>query len=134
MLNEIHERAEGLVQPDTMLASQFFDRIRRRSDLTGEKRLMCAVIEDAVDVYRKYAGVRDPAHEKLFRDAEEWIETRDRTWLFSFETICDVLGLEPDALRRGLRAIKRRARGEDEPVVALAAAVDVTEHRRASNE
>jgi hypothetical protein len=134
MLNEIHERAEGLVQPDTMLPSQFFDRVRRRSDLTGEQRLMCAIIEDAVEMYRKNAGVRDPLHEKLFLDAEEWIETHDSTWIFSFETICDVLGLEPDALRRGLRAIKRRARGEDAVVSMPDVAGNEAGHRRASNE
>jgi len=30
------------------------------------------------------------------------IEDADRTWLFSFRIICDVLGLDPDYLRRVL--------------------------------
>src|SRR5438067_430333 len=54
------DRLAGLFQPDTLLPSQFFDRVRRRSEHDGERRLMIAVLEDAIDVYRKQAG-RCPA-------------------------------------------------------------------------
>src|SRR5205823_1094876 len=53
------DRLAGLFQPDTLLPSQFFDRVRRRSEHDGERRLMIAVLEDAVDVYRKQAGAQD---------------------------------------------------------------------------
>src|SRR6185295_8987659 len=88
------ERMGEIFQPDTLLPSQFFDRVRRRTEHEGERRLMIAVLEDAVDVYRKQAGSRDPRGEQLFADAEQWIEDSDRTWLFSFQNICDVLGLD----------------------------------------
>ena len=103
------ERLAGLFQPDTLLPSQFFDRIRRRSEHDGERRLMIAVLEDAVDVYRKQMGAREARGQQLFCEAEQWIEDPDRTWLFSFQNICDVLGLDPDYLRRGLHAWKERA-------------------------
>ena len=54
----IEERLAGLVQPDTLLPSQYFDRIRRRGQYDGERRLMIAILEDAVDVYRKQADDR----------------------------------------------------------------------------
>jgi len=104
----IEERLAGLFTPDTLLPSQFFDRARRRSEHDGERRLMIAVLEDAVDVYRKQAGARDPRGQELFRDAEEWIEDPDRTWLFSFQNICDVLDIDAEYLRRGLHAWKER--------------------------
>jgi hypothetical protein len=104
----VDERFGGLFQPDTLLPSQFFDRVRRRSEHDGERRLMIAVLEDAVDVYRKQAGARDPRGEQLFDEAEAWIEDRDRTWLFSFQNICDVLDIDADYLRRGLHAWKDR--------------------------
>ncbi len=103
------DRLAGLFQPDTLLPSQFFDRVRRRSEHDGERRLMIAVLEDAVDVYRKQAGAQDARGQQLFHEAEEWIEDPDRTWLFSFQNICDVLGLDPDYLRRGLHLWKERA-------------------------
>ena len=107
----LEERLAGLFQPDTLLPSQFFDRVRRRTEHDGERRLMIAVLEDAVDVYRKQVGNRDPRGQQLFREAEEWIEDADRTWLFSFQNICDVLDIDADYLRRGLHAVKARALG-----------------------
>ena len=116
----LEERLAGLFQPDTLLPSQFFDRTRRRSEHDGERRLMIAVLEDAVDVYRKQAGSRDPRGQALFQDAEQWIEDADRTWLFSFQNICDVLDIDSEYLRRGLHAWKEHARsGRREAVVEV---------------
>ena len=105
----VDERFGVIFQPDTLLPSQFFDRVRRRTEHDGERRLMIAVLEDAVDVFRKQAGARDPRGEQLFQEAETWIEDPDRTWLFSFQNICDVLDIDADYLRRGLRLWKQRA-------------------------
>jgi hypothetical protein len=105
----LEERLAGLFQPDTLLPSQYFDRIRRRARYDGERRLMIAILEDAIDVYRKQAGARDARGQQLFREAEEWVEDRDRSWLFSFENICDVLDLDAECLRGGLHAWKERA-------------------------
>jgi hypothetical protein len=128
------ERLAGLFQPDTLLPSQFFDRVRRRTEHDGERRLMIAVLEDAVDVYRKQAGARDPRGEQLFREAEEWIEDPDRTWLFSFRNICDVLDIDADYLRRGLHGWKERAsEARRDPVVTLRAG-DEDELRKASGD
>src|ERR1044072_7449403 len=68
------ERLGGLFQPDTLLPSPFFYCMRRRIEHDGERRLMIAVLEDAVDVYRKQAGSKDPRGQQLFQEAEAWIE------------------------------------------------------------
>jgi hypothetical protein len=105
-------KAQELFQPDTLMPSQYFDRIRRRASLDGERRLMVAILEDAVDVYRKQAGSRDRKRRQLFVDAEWWIESSDTTWIFSFENICDMLEIDASYLRNGLRVWKRRAGGD----------------------
>ncbi len=117
------ERVGQLFVPDSMLPSQYFDRVARRTEYDGERRLMVAVLEDAVDVYRKLAGATDARRQQLFADAEAWIESTDRNWIFSYQNICDVLGIEAEYLRRGLRTIKERAvaRGQ---VVSLVPAAD----------
>src|SRR5213593_4821640 len=119
------ERAGELFQPDTLLPSQFFDRTRR---------LMIAVLEDAVDVYRKQAGSKDARGEQLFQEAEEWIEDTDRAWLFSFQNICDVLDLDADYLRRGLRAWKARAKAGRRGQVVSFPSDDQEELRKASGD
>src|SRR6185503_17127865 len=131
---DIHEKAVGIFVPDTLLATQYFDRIRRRRDLTGEQRLMCAIIEDAVEAYLKHSAASHPHHREIFAEAEQWIETEDRTWLYSFDTICDYRGLDSPYRRRGLRAAKLRVRGESAPPVAVAGEPATTDDRHAVNE
>jgi hypothetical protein len=131
--HDIDERAAGVFAPDTLLATQYFGRIRRRKDLTGEQRLMFAVIEQAVEEYMKHAAATDRHHRELFVEAEAWIESQDRSRLYAFDTICEYLGLEGDHVRQGLRRWKLRARGEED----LGASIEVVrppDDRRASNE
>jgi hypothetical protein len=107
----LYERVPGGFEPDTLLPSQYFDRVRGRAGRGGEWALMVAIVEDAVNMYLKHAAAKAPHNARLFEDAEQWIEERDSTWIFSFESICDMLGLDADHLRRGLRAAKAGARG-----------------------
>ena len=122
-VRDLEERAAAIFEPDTLLPSQFFDQLRRGGEHSGEQRLMITILEDAVNVYLKHADARGPYEQRLFAEAEEWIEDRDGSWIFSFESVCDFLSLEADYLRRGLRARKQRARLEKESperVVSLA--------------
>jgi hypothetical protein len=45
----------------------------------------------------------------LFKEAETWLFERERDWLFSFETVCAVLGLSPGKIRSELIAWKLNA-------------------------
>ncbi|HEY2387256.1 MAG TPA: hypothetical protein VGK30_09865 [Candidatus Binatia bacterium] len=69
---------------------------------------MLAVLEDAVDSYRKYALARDPREQACFLEAREWFLSEDRSWLFAFENVCDVLDMNPDYLRSGLDKWRRQ--------------------------
>jgi len=88
----------------------------------GEEELMLAVLEDAIECFQLYILAKDKKGKELFRDAEEWILEKDRDWFFSFENICDVLGLNPNFLRRGLMCWKEaKLKGRPEAkVYALA--------------
>jgi len=68
----------------------------------GERRLMLAVLEDAVDCYRTGRWARDPATRLLFAETREWVESTDCRALFSFESICDFLDIDADYVRRRL--------------------------------
>lgn len=74
-------------------------------DRQPEKRLMLAVLLDAVECYQKHA--RDETH-NLFRDIEEWIIADDRQWLFSFVNICEAVDIDPKYLRNGLSQWKEQ--------------------------
>ena len=128
----IEDRLADLFQPDMLLPSQFFDRMRRRSEFDGERRLMIAILEDAVDVYCKQIGAKDARGQQLFREAAEWLEATDRTWIFSFENVCDVLDLDAEYLRRGLHAWNQRELGDPHGAVVTLRPGHGEELRKAS--
>ncbi len=68
---------------------------------------MLAVLEDAVDSYRKHATACDPREQACFLEAKEWFSSSDRSWLFAFENICDVLEMNAEYLRSGLDRWRR---------------------------
>jgi hypothetical protein len=96
------DRQTGLVEPDTMLPTQFFGALRRKIHMDGEHRLMVAILEDAVNCFQKQLFATDPKARQLFLDAEEWITATDQSWFFSFAHVCETLDLDPDYVREGL--------------------------------
>jgi hypothetical protein len=68
----------------------------------GEKRLMLAVLEEAVQCFQEYVLATRPREKRLFQEAEEWILEKGSDYIFSFENICETLQLHPDHVRQGL--------------------------------
>jgi len=68
----------------------------------AERDLMLAVLEDGIDCFQGYFFKPSRTNQKLFLEAEEWISSNDDD-VFSFNNVCETLGLDPDALRTGLR-------------------------------
>lgn len=69
--------------------------------LEGEKRLMIAVLERAVDDYRTYANIPTGRGRWLLREVAAWFES-SATGPFNFEGICQATGLDPDFIRKRL--------------------------------
>jgi len=88
---------------DTSMVQQYLDTFRRSEHLEPEKSLLAAILEDAVQEYRKYSRAHDADGKKRFREAEEWIMRGGNDWIFSFDNVCELLGLDPEYVRRGLR-------------------------------
>jgi|SRR5262249_32843464 len=105
----LEERVASLFQPDTLLPAQYLENYRRKSYMEPETRLMLAVLEDAVACYQKYVLAHDERGAELFQDAEAWVMQEDHTWLFSFDNICESLGINPAYMRDGLVRWKRVA-------------------------
>lgn len=108
----LEERVASLFQPDTLLPAQYLDTFRRKAPLEPENRLMLAVLEDAIACFQKYLFSRDAKGRAMFREAEEWIMEEGSDWLFCFENICEVLGMDPRYVRQGLVRWKERKLAE----------------------
>jgi hypothetical protein len=104
----LDERLPGLFEPDTLLPIQYFEAMRKKHLLEGEKRLILSVLEDAVECFMKCIDSPTSKGQRLFRDADEWINLEDKHWVFSFDNVCDMLDINSDYMRRGLRQWKER--------------------------
>ena len=100
--SESEERGGPLLEPNTILPIQFFST-RGACRWTGEQRLMAAILEDAIAVYSKSSAPKGSKARQILRETERWLRSKDRTWTFSFLRVCEMLSLDPVAIRRALR-------------------------------
>ena len=127
-----HDRLATLFEPDVLLPAQFFAAFRRAGGLERERLLMLAVLEDAIDCYQKFAHSRDPRGLQMFEESREWVSSTDRSWLFSFENICDTLEINAEYVRRGLREWRERNQNGRRPRLFVTAEAEAEFIRRAS--
>ena len=97
-----------ILEPDVFLPSQFYGNGGLARELDGEKRLMIAILKDAVECLEKFRGSRSSTGKISYQSAIDWVEDSDRDWLYSFANICDLLGFDADYLREQL--LKRENR------------------------
>jgi hypothetical protein len=96
-----------------MLPTQY---LRRRGSSMDEphKRLMAAVLQTVVDdcrgsSYRRARGYDKTVGRLSVQKASAYMASTDRAWPYSFENLCDALGLSAGSLRRELRAPREPA-------------------------
>ena len=90
--------APGL-EPETVLPEQFF---RRSAGASSERRLMLAVLEEALLDLRRSANRRTLRMRRLADEVEGWFAANDDGWPCSFLRICHALGLDAAAVRARL--------------------------------
>jgi hypothetical protein len=92
----------SLFVPDIITPEQFYEGHRDESSIRPVKRLMLAVLEDALRSFQNNATAVAGPRRRLFDEAEEWLCGGAGEGPFSFETVCETLGIEPEFLRKGL--------------------------------
>jgi hypothetical protein len=102
------EKLASLFQPDTLLSAQYFDNLRRKTLFEPEKRLMLALLEDAIGCFQDNLSAQAVGKKKLFDEAEQWIVEKDGDWIFSFDHVCETLGFTPEYVRQGLLRWKEK--------------------------
>lgn len=71
---------------------------------------MAAILQDAVECYRRTCNSRLPKERLLHRETEQWIFSDDRSWYLSFANVCDILGMDAERVRRTLLDCKSSQR------------------------
>jgi hypothetical protein len=97
-------RAAGYDRPSdaSALPEKFFNSRIRLTTVCPETALIYAVLEDAFLCFHKQFEKKGRFNRQA-RQAEQWFFSDDFDGLFSFSSICRVLGLEPEYIKRKLR-------------------------------
>ena len=90
------------LQSDTLLPAQYLETMRGKNQLEPEKMLMLAVLEDGVICFQKYISTRDEKEKRLLSEVEQWILEENGNWIFSFDNICETIGVNSQYIREGL--------------------------------
>jgi hypothetical protein len=91
-----------VILPDQLLS-------RRHGEQQSLRRLMIALLEEAIGTYQKNLFAGNRAGRELFREAESWLMTEGETSGLRFDDVCGVVDIDPDYVRRALRAWRTRA-------------------------
>jgi len=97
------DTAQELLCYVSVLLEQVCDPLVRLANRQPEAELMRAVLEDALLCFHKGLVRQGRRVQRLAREAKEWLFSDDVCWPFSFVSICMVLGLDPEYIRRGLK-------------------------------
>jgi hypothetical protein len=100
------DRSPPLWAPEVLIPSQFFQPTTDSARMwTGERRLLFAVLHNAVESLFRYQHDYSLHGRRLFKEAHDWFWSTHAWGLCSFETICPYLHLDVDYIRRGLRRL-----------------------------
>jgi hypothetical protein len=100
--SHVFDPIASILEPDTLSLQQYLDSWRGAGHLQPERRLMFAVLQDAVECFQKYRFARGNKASRLFKDATAWFFEDDYERPFSFINICESFGIDPGYLRKGL--------------------------------
>ena len=98
--------------PELILPVQYAPPRGADGRCAGERRLMLAVLEDAVVTLKTHLRGPSVHSRRIVAEIENWLASGSRAHTFAFASICDVLGFDVPAVRQ---AVKEWTRGECAP-------------------
>jgi len=89
--------------PEIILPVQFAIPREGEGRCSGERRLMLAVLEDAVVTLKTHLRGPSVHSRRIVAEIENWLASGSRSHTFAFATICDVLGFDVLAVRQAIK-------------------------------
>jgi hypothetical protein len=102
-MNPDHDKILETLIDDPVMRFEYY-AMRTHNVLDGERALMFAVLVDALDTYVKTSNAKGHRKRAEFNEVDSWILSRTTSSPFAFESICDSLGFDPDAIRFSLKS------------------------------
>lgn len=95
-------------QPDVLCTHEYLHVYQCKPSNTPERRLMAAVLRDAIDCYIRDCFAVNRHRKRSYREAEEWFFSGDDHGVFSLYNVCGILNLDPGYIRRMLVRYKEQ--------------------------
>jgi len=98
-----HDDMPNIFSAVGILPVQYGESRRRKLPAEGERKLLFAVLEDAIRCYLRHRD-NDEAwrNNEEFIEAAEWLSCDDECGPFAFVSVCEALGIDADGLRSGI--------------------------------
>jgi hypothetical protein len=96
------EEAKLFRQPDVLCVDEYLHVYQGRPVETPERRLVAAILRDAIDCYLRDCFTKNRHKKRSFREAEEWFFHSEDYGVFSLENVCGILNIDPGYIRRSL--------------------------------
>jgi hypothetical protein len=110
-----NEILRSVFVPDLLTPTQYYDSKRRDSSDIPLKRLMMAVLQDAIRCFQKGAHAKSKSKQRYLCEVHEWVFGENGEGPFAFQSVCEILDIAPQYLRRGLAEwLQRRSDGTPE--------------------
>ncbi|MFZ2061595.1 MAG: hypothetical protein WAU82_11335 [Candidatus Binatus sp.] len=111
------------LRADAVMPAQFYPARRGSASVEPIMRLMGGILADAVRTFQRNFEAKSPGRRQEFREARFWIFHDKADGPFSFEDVCDALGIDPRRLRSLILTWEKNKRPGDKPRMIRRSAV-----------
>ena len=110
-----------VLELDVLAPAKYLATLQSTPRVEPERKLMRAVLEDAIYCFQKYLLAADRRGKRIFYHAEKWIFDENNDYFVSFANVCETLSVDANYLRKGLLRwkasnLRRQATGHASPV------------------
>jgi hypothetical protein len=107
-VNETNQVDDEFSQTEGILPFQFFGNRRSIRSIEPLRRLMVAMLVDAVRLFQTKFEARQPSTRQEFAEVQRWIFSDDETGMFSFRPMCERWRSTRKPFAKGSLAGKRK--------------------------
>ncbi|HXN14515.1 MAG TPA: hypothetical protein VN865_15480 [Candidatus Acidoferrales bacterium] len=97
-----HDDMPNIFAAVGILPIQYGESRRRKLPSEGERKLLFAVLEDAIRCYLRHRDRAEARSNEEWLEAAEWLSCDEECGPFSYVAVCEALGIDADCLRAGI--------------------------------
>jgi hypothetical protein len=113
------------IRGDALMPAQFYPARRGSASVEPIMRLMGGILADAVRCVQRNFEAKSPSRRQEYREAKFWMFHDRGDGPFSYQDVCDALGIDPRRLRELIIRWEKNKRPGDKPRMIRRSAVQI---------